>query len=440
MPEAGRLIRQIAMGPTLYRGRLKALREEQPRYARVATPEEIHAVQLARLNSVWTRCVERVPFYRRWVSEHSLPPRFRELSDLREFPKLTKETLQEHADEVFEHGRIKSSVLTGGSTGAPVRYPWSTADACSAFANMYTGRAWWGIRPFDAQVAFWGHSHAFGTDRRRHLRAAKRRIGYLASNTAALSAYDLGLEAMSRQYRRLQRLRPAYLYGYTSALFRLAKYIESVPLPVPFGSPLKGVIMTSETVTAGDMALIERVFGAPAIVEYGAAEIGPVAYSSPGADGLRVFWNSFIVQADGDGNAVITTIGNRLFPLINYDIGDAVDAGSETLLELRGITGRTADVVRIGTRAGGVREVIGRVVVHVLKSHPDVLAIQIRQTGPRAIDVLLAAHVPIDVPAARARLLDQMTGEYPDLSPECIRVRHVREPTLTVAGKTQLLV
>jgi phenylacetate-CoA ligase len=433
----------MAFGRTLYRGRLEALREEQRRYAAEPPSDEIRRLQLARLNSVWSHCLECVPFYQWWAKEHELPPRFTDLSQLRQFPRVTKAVLREHADEVFEGGRVKSSVLTGGSTGAPVRYPWSASDAATAFANMYTGRGWWGIRPFDAQVAFWGHGHAFGTDWRRHVRAAKRGIGYLTSNTVTLSAYELGSEAMSSQYRRLRRRRPAYLYGYTSAVFRFAKHLETNSLPVPFSSPLKGVIMTSETVTLSDLALVERVFSAPAIVEYGAAEIGPVAYSSPGRSGLRVFWTNFIVQADDEGHAVITTTGDRRFPLINYDIGDVIDVGhdqSESLLELPGIRGREADVVRMRTRTGGTREVIGRFLVHVMKSHPAVLAIQIRQGDAGRIHVYLTTHAPLDTAAARDHLLRQVTSEYPDVATDSVTVHQVSEPILTPAGKTRLLV
>ena len=253
--ELGRFTRQMAFGPTLYRSRLEALRRQQPRYAVEPRGDEIRRLQLERLNSVWGHCLEHSPFYRRWAEEHELPRELADLSALREFPELTKARLREHADEVFEAGRVRSSVLTGGSTGAPVRYPWSPADAETAFANMYTGRGWWGIQPFDAQVAFWGHGHAFGTDWKPHIRAARRGIGYLTSNTVRLSAYEVGPEAMSSQWRLLRRLRPAYLYGYTSAIYRFAKYLETNSLPAPFDSPLKGVIMTSETVTANDVSL-----------------------------------------------------------------------------------------------------------------------------------------------------------------------------------------
>ena len=153
-------------------------------------------------------------------------------------------------------------------------------------------------------------------------------------------------------------------------------------MPSPFRSPLKAAILTSETVTPSDRLVVERVLGAPAVIEYGAAEVGPIAYSVPGRDGLRVFWNSFIVQVADDGRALITSIGDKLFPLINYDIGDVIDGGEQgaaALLEFSAVSGRTADVIRIGTRSGGAHEVIGRFLVHVLKSHPDVLAIQLRQ-------------------------------------------------------------
>jgi hypothetical protein len=192
-----------------------------------------------------------------------------------------------------------------------------------------------------------------------------------------------------------------------------------------------------------DVAPVERVLSTPAIVEYGAAEVGPVAYSRPGRKGLRVFWTSFIVQADDQGHAVITTIGDRQFPLIHYDIGDVIDTGHEpshTLLELPGIRGREADVVQMRTREGGTREVIGRFLVHVMKSHPAVLAIQLRQRDGGAIEVFLTSHVPLDIAAASDHLLRQVISEYPDIAPDAVTLHQVSEPILTPAGKVQLLV
>ena len=440
--ELGRLTRQMAFGPTIYRSRLEALRRQQPRYVVEPPGDEIRRLQLEGLNTVWAHCLEHIPFYRRWAEEHQLPRHFTDLSQLHGFPKLTKVELRERADEVFEAGRVKSSVLTGGSTGTPVRYPWSPADAATAFANMYTGRGWWGIQPFDAQVAFWGHGHAFGTDRKPNLRAVRRGIGYLTSNTVRLSAYELGPEAMSSQWRLLRRLRPAYLHGYLGHL-PICKARGDQLAPVPFNSRLKGVIMTSETVTADDVALVERVLSAPAIIEYGAAETGPIAYTKPGDSALRVFWTSFIVQRDEGGHAVITTIGDRQFPLINHDIGDAIDGagdGADSLLELPGIRGRKADVVRLRTRTGEPRELIGRFLVHVMKSYPGVLAIQIRQCKGGTIQVFLTTHTALDVDAARGHLLHHVTHEYPDVAPDAISVQTVSEPILTPAGKTMLLV
>ena len=44
-------------------------------------------------------------------------------------------------------------------------------------------------------------------------------------------------------------------------------------------SRLRAVILTAETASDADIAMIERVFGARAVIEYGAAETGLVAMS-----------------------------------------------------------------------------------------------------------------------------------------------------------------
>ena len=93
-----------------------------------------------------------------------------------------------------------------------------------------------------------------------------------------------------------------------------------------------------------------------------------------------------------------------------------------------------------GRATGGTREVIGRFLVHVMKSHPAVLAIQIRQGDAGTIHVYLTTHAPLDTAAARDHLLRQVTSEYPDVATDSVTVHQVSEPILTPAGKTRLLV
>jgi hypothetical protein len=70
----------------------------------------------------------------------------------------------ERSDELFRAGTVvRRWVTTGGSIGEPARYPSGTTEADLAWANMYLGRGWWGIRPFDEHVMLRGHSHPFGT-------------------------------------------------------------------------------------------------------------------------------------------------------------------------------------------------------------------------------------------------------------------------------------
>ena len=63
-------------------------------------------------------------------------------------------------------------------------------------------------------------------------------------------------------------------------------------------SSLRGIIVTSETISDRDIEIIGQAFKVPVICEYGMAETSVVAYSVPNDKGLKIFWDSFIVQID----------------------------------------------------------------------------------------------------------------------------------------------
>ena len=342
----------------LYRRRMRIL-DAARRLDATTAPEAIEAVQVARFNAIWSRCLAEVPFYRAWAREHELPPRIARTDQLLDFPTLTKRVIVERSDEIFRHGQLRHAVSTGGSTGVPARFPLDAAGSDNNWAALYLARGWWGIAPFDRQLLLWGHSHLFGTGWQRSIASARRRLADRLIGATRLNAYDMTPAAIARYAAVMSRLRPDFVIGYTSAVFRLARHLERAEDWTPSPAP-KGVILTSETATPADIAVVGRVFAAPVILEYGLAEMGVVAYSRPGDDPrhLHLLWADHIAVND-HGAIRVTTISNRIFPLVNYDTGDhtrPADRPRRTVLSFAGIVGRTQDVVSIRTRAGESRE------------------------------------------------------------------------------------
>ena len=99
-------------------------------------------------------------------------------------------------------------------------------------------------------------------------------------NTKRLNAYDMSKKSIDKYSQIIKKTNPVMIIGYTSSIYRIAKYIDENNFDINNNSDLKAVIVTSETVTNYDINLIEKAFNAPCVIEYGMAETGVIAYSS----------------------------------------------------------------------------------------------------------------------------------------------------------------
>lgn len=423
-------------------GRCRRLNEKIARYEQPRSRAEIERIQVQRFNEIWAYCLAEVPFYRSWRSEHGLPDRIGKPSDLASFPLLDKEVLISRSDEIFQYGRVTDAYSTGGSTGQPARYPRSAAETTVRYVNNYLGRAWWGVRPFDSQVLLWGHAHLFGLGLRGQVAQIKRRLADRIVNITRCNAYDLTESSLHSYYEALVRRDPILLGGYASAVFRLACHIERRELCLPRRRRLRAVVLCAETVSDADLAMVERVFRAPAVIDYGAAETGLIAMSRHRSKALQILWDSFICLVAEDSLLNITTLDPRIFPLVNYAIGDRVvpdDIEDGNALWLRSVLGREQDLVRIGS-TNGVLTLSAIMPVHILKSYRGIIGVQFRQVRPDALEIRLQGDRELDLAHVSDFFIGELRKDHPDVIPTSVTFRQVAEPAKTLAGKHLLFV
>lgn len=397
---------------------------------------------------MWGRCLEEVPFYQSWAKENDLPRSISTLSELRDFPVLTKHVIQERSQEIFNDGRggvIELAYSTGGTTGEPTRFPKGKSDMESMYPNAFVGRTWWGIWPFDSYVHVWGHAHLFGgVGLRGRIGWAKRVVLDRFVNATRVSAYAMNDEALASHVRTIIRKNPKYLVGYTSAIFRIARYIEEHEIDVSSLTRLEVVLVTAETVTEADVSLIHEVFGAQVIIEYGSAETGAVAVSRDETWSLAVLWHSFVCFVDDSGNICLTTLDpSRKFPLVNYAIGDTVAGGDivdGNALSLGAVTGRSRDVLTVSLTSGEALDLSPIYPVHILKSMAGVRTVQYRQESPAAIVVFVSGAPDLDLDVIRPRFVSELRKSHPEIDPNSIQIEATERPLLTAAGKQALFV
>ncbi len=422
----------------VFRERLELLRARKKLYDAHWEPDKICKLQLEKLNSVWNYAYKNIFFYERWKRQHRLPNQIISLNEMSHFPELTKSDLNENRDVNFGQFSRCRTVGTGGSSGEVTFFPVRDEDFLSIYADAYVGRSWWGVEPLDLMVSFWGHSHLFGKGFKGTLNEYKRRLKDRMVNNYRLSAYDMRPKTIVEYHRTVSEIRPVVISGYTSCLYKLARYMIDHGLQRTAGDRLKVVIPTSETVSGTDLAAIEQAFGSPVAIEYGMAETGIIAHSRSETRFMPVFWNSFFCRVDKRNTLFVSTTTNRLFPLINYRTDDRVtpfEIVGESVLALTEVQGREQGSFTLATTFGEHLLVSAILLAHIMKGYPHVYSVHGEQLRAGKICVYLVSDRPLSLDLAHRYLVEELRKDYPELEQEAIILYQNDDAHRSIAGK-----
>jgi len=341
---------------------------------------EIERKQVLSFNRIWERALTNVLFYRDWKCKFSLPDAINNLSELDDWPVLTKSDLRDLSK--FSRSDVpepKGRIITGGSTGEPVRLPswndWSTG------VSQTIGRRAYGVEPGDKMFMLWGHEHLYGTGFNRKINIYKRRFKDWLANWKRVSAYDLSVDAMRAAFVMFEKFQPKAVLGFSPAVLAFVRHNKDRTRTV---KSVKVVICSAGPLSASEKQEIEAFFGAKVCMEYGSVECGVMAYTRPEDGRYYTFWNTHLIQAqkDDSGNykALVTRLVDCYVPLIRYDIGDYLDLEGEdvdeckrSVLGMKDVLGRPSEMISF---ACGV-SFFGALIGDCVKQVPTVLSSQI---------------------------------------------------------------
>ena len=366
-----------------------------------------------------------------------MPEKIKNINELKSFPILKKEHIQKNEKLIFESLKNYSIISTGGSTGSPTKFPTSYNEIINSYANHYLARGWWNIKPLDQILMFWGHSHLFGPGIKGQINRYKRSLYDWLINTKRLNAYNMSLNTLDKYFQVLNKSNPAMIIGYTSCIYKIAKYIEENNLDIGNKSNLKGVVVTSETVTDYDKVLFEKVFNVPCIIEYGMAETGVLAYStSESKKDMNLFWDTFIGIKDEDGILNITTINDRLFPLINYKTDDIIITKDDlSILKIEKILGRKIEFIKI--KVGNIfveRNLL--LLSHILKSIKGIYNFIVIQKKNMAIEI---KYVSPKILKISDSFFSELSKEIDNVDETNFSFKQVDNIPKTIAGKDRYI-
>ncbi len=271
-----------------------------------------------------------------------------------EVPVMQKSDLQRPLKERLSEGYHKRKSYVGktsGSSGHPFIFAKDRFCHALTWAEFIDRYNWIGINLNKSlQARFYGIPlDLYGNlvERFKDRISLRRRF----------NIFDLSDQKLEGFLDRFKKLNFEYINGYTSSILLFAKYLEKRQLVLTDICPnLKVCIVTSEKLFENDKKLIESAFGVSVINEYGASEVGLIAFERSSEEWLVNSESLFIEVLDEhnrilpygeEGRIVVTSLYNKAHPMIRYEIGDTGTLSKNSSFKkpiLKKLTGRTNDV------------------------------------------------------------------------------------------------
>ncbi len=297
-------------------------RQRPERYARLAellatqglSREKLLDKQRRDLRDIVRFAAENTGFYRERYG--ALAGGF--AGDITRLPFLHKADVVAHLPEMLARGNDPLGTKighTGGSTGKPLAFYYDEAKHELMRAGMMRSYMLSGWRPGQKILNFWGARQdtapggVFGGDA----------FGDFVAAEKTLPAHSITEARLQDWAAFIQRYRPVLLQGYASILAALARYVSERRLAMP--DSLLGVYSTAEVLDAGQRQAIADAFGCPVFNQYGSREIPNIACECRHGN-MHVFTDMVWLESV-DGQLLVTSLTNRLMPMIRYAIGDA---------------------------------------------------------------------------------------------------------------------
>lgn len=204
----------------------------------------------------------------------------------------------------------------------------------------------------------------------------KEKIKDLLLHRERFDVLDTSDERQRFYFHRLKRGKFTYINGYARSLIVFAKYLirNGIVLKDECQS-LKICIVTAAILFENDRTLMAKAFGIQIINEYGASEIGIIAFENTKGEFainreeiyIEVVDNENCVLPFGmEGRLIITSLFNKAMPFIRYDIGDiaSIDKSKGTnKLIIKSLVGRSNDSLLLKNG----QEVSVAIIDHALK-------------------------------------------------------------------------
>jgi phenylacetate-CoA ligase len=223
---------------------------------------------------------------------------------------------------------IRNKIKTSGTSGQPLTMHQDYGAILKEEAFVYRQLRWAGYRHGDRKVWLRGDVVQSGGARDE---VAGCRDWW--TNTLFLSSYHISLKTTNGYLESIRRFDPVLIQAYPSSIHALASCMMESGIRYPRKKKLKGIVTSSETLTAEMQSKIEAAFGCPVFDWYGQVErviaIGTCEHGSRHV--ISDYGRAELIPAEnGLYELVGTGFNNGAMPLVRYRTEDHVELQSGT--------------------------------------------------------------------------------------------------------------
>ena len=272
-------------------------------------------------------------------------------------PVLTKANLQQPlANRLSDKYTLKTvhKHKTSGSSGTPFEFAKDNFAHAMTWVTFMQRYSWFNI---DLNTSKQARFYGIPLDTNGYY---KERLKDCLGNRFRFSVFDLSDAALNKVLHKFKRTKFNYINGYTSAIVQFAKFLKRNNIVLKDVCPTLTVcIVTSEMLFDDDKKLLETQFNIPIVNEYGAAELGLIAFEDQDDNWIVNTNHLYVEILDNNnqpvpygqpGKIVVTDLYNRAHPFIRYELGDLGQLSTKSTLQrpiLESLIGRTSDFISL---------------------------------------------------------------------------------------------
>lgn len=406
--------------------------------------DEVIKNQLAKIKKLLNHSYVNTVFYNNLFDNIGFNPQdFQTLDDIKLIPVLTKSIIKNNIQDLISKNNSTKHLIrntSGGSTGVPLTFFQDKKLFEQMEANSLLGYEMAGWSGSELIFSFWGNPREF-QKKKSFTAKLKEKI----SGSIIFNSYSYNEEIISKWVDAIRRERRVFLYGYTTVLADIARFIERNGIRI---TSVQGVLTTAEKLYSWQRELMERSFGAKVFDQYGSREVPGIACECDHGNMHQLSHSAYLEFEDdptvtnGSKKIIATCLTNFAMPFIRYEIGDFARPKEGACPCGRGFPmmemdiGRTTDC--LVTPEGNV--VYGTFFVRQMYGQDRVLSFQYHQTSPDVVNLYVVRATDFTADdASRLEMIEKNIHEHASVSMQ-LHIHYVDSIPRTQGGKHRFVI